>query len=100
MAIGVSMPNFFCEVVEHEGKVVGILGGAIDKTVWGSLVATDIIFISRRNTDVLLKHFLKWADDMCAEMVQITNLADNKRYERLLAGLDFKQAGQVFIKEV
>ena len=94
------MPNMFCEIVEHNNKIVGVLGGGIDKNAWGVKIAMDIVFFAERGTPVLLRRFKAWSKKRGAEIVHITSLADNERYDRLLNRLDFKRAGQVFAMEV
>jgi len=100
LSFGVCMPNFFCEVVEHKGKIVGVMGGGVDKNVWGCKIASDVIFYSTRSTDKLLKRFHIWAEEQDAEMVNITSLVVNERYDNLLMKLGYKKAGQVFAREV
>ena len=100
MAMGVAMPDFFCEVVEHKGRIVGILGAQVAKNIWGSRMASDVIFYSKRETNVLLTHFHKWAKSKVAGWTHITNLAENPRFNNLLENVGYKPAGQCLAREV
>lgn len=95
-----TMPGMFCEVVEHDGKIVGVLGGGIDKNAWGVKMAMDMIFISGRDTHRLLRRFRDWAKDQGADYVHITSLVENDRYDELLTNTGLKKAGHSFAVEV
>lgn len=95
-----AMPGMFCEVVENDGKIVGVLGGGIDRNAWGVKMAMDIIFISSRDTHKLLRRFITWAKANGADYVHITSLVDNSRYDKLLTNTGLKHAGHSFAIEV
>jgi len=99
-AVVTAMPNLFCEVVEHEGKVVGVLGGGVDKNAWGTIIAMDLFFISGKESHALLRRFKQWAKDNNAWAVHITSLVENDRYDSFLMKMGFKKAGQCFAMEI
>ena len=98
LAYGVTFPNFHCEVVEHNGEVVGVMGGMINKNIWGAATAMDLITYSKRETPGLIRRFIQWAESQNADFIHITSLANNPRYSKLIKRLGFAQTGVNFIK--
>ena len=87
----------FVKVVEHKGKIVGCMAGAITENHFGIRVAKDLFTFSVGGTDKLLKAFKAWAKENDAQVTQIADLCGNKRYHDLLVDLDFMPVGTNFV---
>ena len=92
------MPNFFVEVVEEDGKIVGCLAGMIAETVWGTKIATDLFVSSSKDTHKLIKRFIKWAKERKADGVTLNNISGNPRFDRLIERLGLSPVGTKFLE--
>ena len=96
--VATATPNFFCQVVERNGRIVGCMGGVITDTFWGDSIATDVLMLSEVASDRLIRNFKAWAKRRGAVAVQITNLYGSDRYDKLLNRLGVPSSGQVHLE--
>jgi hypothetical protein len=100
-AMAVAMPAFFCEVsVDDEDKPRGLFAGGIDVNVWGARVATDVLVLEGRETNVLINRFYDWAKSVGADIVTLTEVTNNPRYKKLIKLSEFSRIGTVYSKEI
>ena len=98
ITVALATPNFFCEVVEVDGEITGVLGGSIYRNAWGALVASDIIFYATGGSGSLLRHFKAWAKSMDAEAIIVTDLSGNRRFNKLINCLGLSPVGKTFAR--
>lgn len=96
--VAMNFDDGFAKVVERGGKVVGGLVGVISDNHYGIRCAQDLFCYSRYGTPALLRNFVSWAEVRAVEFIQITDLGDNQRYQKLLRSLGFRPAGANFAK--
>ena len=100
LTVGVTMPNFFCQVVEDAGKIIGVLGGFVDVNIWGVKVGTELIAHSKRDTHILERNFEKWAKTKGAQCLVINEITGNKRYNKFVERMGYRQTGANFTKDI
>jgi len=90
--------NGYAKVVERKGKVIGGLVGIISDNAFGIRCAQDLFCYSAGMTDKLLEDFALWSRVRGARFVQVTDLSNNERYQRLCEALGWQLAGTNFAK--
>ncbi|MCP4471571.1 MAG: hypothetical protein GY815_12970 [Gammaproteobacteria bacterium] len=98
--VAMSFDDGYAKVVEHKGKIVGALVGIIMDNHFGIRCAQDLFSYAGAGTDRLLKDFLLWAEVRGVRFVQITDLSDSSRFQKLCQLIGLESIGVNFVKVV
>jgi hypothetical protein len=97
--IACTFDNFYCKKVVKDGVTKGFLLGVVQKNLWGMLTATDMFNYSTAGSHIINRDFIKWAKDMGASAVDITDISGNERYRRLLTRLGLEELGRSYTRK-
>ena len=100
LVVAAAMENIFCKVVEDNGKLEGVIAGAIEQNIWGTRIAQIVVLYAKQDTQILVRSFLKWAKRHKVVMISIVSVPGNIRYDKLITRLGFESAGAQYIKRV
>lgn len=92
--------KFFCRVVEVEDQLYGILIGTVDKNFWGVPMAQTMISYSLRDSDKLIRQFVRWSKEKGAKMVTVNTVEGKDRYTAMIEKFGFDQVGATYTKEI
>lgn len=94
----VTFDQGFAKIVERDGKVIGCMFGIVAQNHFGIKCTQDIFTFSYQGTDKLIRLFIDWSKNVGAEFVQVSNLTDNARFDKLIQLSGLKPAGKQFIE--
>jgi len=100
VTVGAVLPAFHFEVVEIDGELVGMFGGMVDTSIWGSKRAVELMCFSDRSTHRLIRNFEKWAASQGIDTVILSDESKNDRYRKMMNILGYNEDGVFYSKKV
>lgn len=97
LVTAIAFEDGFARVVERNGVLAGGMIAFVAPNALGVRTAQDVFTWSACGTDRLLRAYLRWARGRGARVVQVMDLSDNPRYQRLIQCLGLKPSGQNFM---
>ncbi|MDH3638902.1 MAG: hypothetical protein OES09_10645 [Gammaproteobacteria bacterium] len=96
--VAMSFDDGYAKVADHHGKIIGALVGIISDNHFGIRCAQDLFSYSSAGTHQLIKDFMLWAQVRGVRFIQVTDLAECLRYQKLCRLVGLEPIGANFAK--